>query len=418
MSPERSEGPISTSTHTHKLRRTLSPIPVFYEVIDDDAGSDLELEVDDSNPARPKVVIDHDYFPHIMDAILEDVSFETLLAFRATSTSYRNRVDRDLAHITITERDAKPMLNSYCDMSGVVVARTKQGYTLWSLPIRNHKSSIQRAKDVFSIFARFHSSRNVTITIDLIGDPDMGVGMVSSIFFAALGDGIKGPKQPSPRTRFRIFPDSNGTVRVHGHGWDGPRILMDSWKALRSHNVARTQKEFVISISGRECSRLSNACIPNGSTVGYDFTTWKPVPSGWPCGGNAPTNDRNADMCDTERPKCDLAVAAEKIQNPLMASFINHIVNLLVKDCVVYIFGLQLVDRQWLDPFYVSGKAWSHSPAGSKPEGQQLPLATYIRNSVIRAFNSNPGLEDLIEDLDMYFNIMGLRYSWQSYCNW
>lgn len=53
---------------------------------------------------NPSSLLHYEYFPHVLEAILEGSSHSTKLAFRRTCRSLRNRVDRLLArHLVLTD---------------------------------------------------------------------------------------------------------------------------------------------------------------------------------------------------------------------------------------------------------------------------------------------------------------------------
>jgi len=339
----------------------------------------------------PKVVIDHTAFPHIIDAILDNAALQTLLVFRGTCTAYRDRIERDLEHITIADPD---------DRGESVEARTKDGYFLWSLPgvQGDLELGIHLATMVFRRYVGFHNARKSTITVDLVGDPDLGT-QITRVFERTLRRHFHQVK--NPRTRFRIVPDSKGRSRVTGHGWDGPRILVDSHKGIPHMAKWFKSGDYVFSISGRECSVLTRVDPPPGSTVIYDFSSWKPSTSDCSClEASACVKDDGSSGCK----RSSWCPNRPDFPASRMDWFVQHIVDLLARECVVYIFGIQRIDFKWLEP-------------SLKIRAAGLPMEEYLRDTVIRRLHPL-GYWDILTDLDLLFHIMPSRSSWQSHFGW
>jgi hypothetical protein len=160
-------------------------------------------------------------------------------------------------------------------------------------------------------------------------------------------------------------------------------MLVDDWKSIPDRDLHPYDYDFdfdddyfdhsdgeedpfwnntiVYPIDGQAATtRLVLTKPPEGSRIVYDFSDWRPNQRGL---GLDPSSD--------DEP------------NPRMMNIIEHATLGLSRSANIVFAGLHVVDREWLDPLYVSGEPWRLCPSGSKNSGRRMPFSSYLRKAVI-----------------------------------
>lgn len=346
---------------------------------------------DDVEESQPRIVIDHTAFPHIIQNIMTSGSLQSFVAFRSTCRAYCDLIDNDLHTLIIKQVKDSVLFQSPRGFVYFVAGTSHEVPYDW-----------RRAPQMSRTLYKFFTEPSWTIAFHGLSSTVAVLGALDVLVLPPDCDYM-----PLTTHTVEFWPDKDGRIPELTPLLYFPTVIMrDNWRikttgspfemdnSPRPHILVNyVQENLVYLITGSGSSRLVSTPPGNCDNLVYDFKKWSP-----------PMTDRPVDEW----------LSTTGIKNPRFCNLVAHIGQALKSFRVynVLIDGLHVVDRQWLDPLYVSGEPWSLSPLGSKRGGRRIPFAKYLRMALDQYLTS------LTEDETKYlrhYNLMVIseNYSWE-----